>query len=174
MKKSGPALLLSIVIVVVVVILAAGYLILSSNVGIQVVPNLEVKKEFKINGMAMSPTYNNDDTFLITPCKSSECQKNIKRGDVIVLDNNFVRRIIGLPGETIMIKNNNIYINGQILDESRYLKDSTTIPGIYAEEGESIVISADKYFAMGDNRMHSFDSRDSGLISIEQIVGYTR
>lgn len=106
-----------------------------------------------------------------------------KRGDIIVLkvkegENNFVgipdptevdfiKRVIGLPGETVDIKEDGVYINGKKLDEP-YTKGKT-LPKSTIKFPK--VIDEGKVFVMGDNRERSSDSRDIGLINISDIRG---
>lgn len=81
----------------------------------------------------------------------------------------YVKRVIGLPGETLQIIGSDIYINGEILEEE-YGKDPITFAG-WAEE--PIQIGEDEYFVLGDNRSISFDSRmeEVGLVNYENIGG---
>jgi len=98
--------------------------------------------------------------------------------DVIVFkapqneDYDYIKRIIGLPGDKIMIKGEKVYVNGSLIDESAYLDDGvTTQPGNYAREEETITVPLGSYFVMGDNRDNSSDSRDWGPVPKENIVG---
>jgi signal peptidase I len=101
-----------------------------------------------------------------------------QRGDIIVFDppeevgaeNDYVKRIIGLPGETVEVTGGHVYIHttgGQViqLDESAYLSEST--PGAVT----SGVIPEGHYFVMGDNRDESADSRQGWLVAESDIVG---
>jgi len=101
-----------------------------------------------------------------------------KRGDVIIFkaphneDYDYIKRIIGLPNEKVKIIQGKVYINGVLLDESSYLPESNyTSPGRFLKEGEEITIPPDKYFVLGDNRDHSSDSREWGVIPYKNIVG---
>lgn len=100
-----------------------------------------------------------------------------KRGDIIVfhtglkLENGkekmLIKRIIGLPGETISIKDGNVYINGELITEE-YTKDGYTDGYI-----EEITIPDGELFVMGDNRLVSIDSRveDVGCVKIDDVLG---
>jgi signal peptidase I len=71
-----------------------------------------------------------------------------------------------------MIKDGKVYVNGNQLDESSYLADTVyTSGGDYLAEGESITLTENEYFVLGDNRPHSSDSRTFGPISREKIKG---
>ena len=105
-----------------------------------------------------------------------------KKGDVIVFRTNqvdtnsgkkklFIKRVIGVPGDTIDVENDAVYINGE-KDNETYTNDGST-PTDVSEEVHDLKIPKDKYFCMGDNRAVSIDSRDSsiGLVKRDVIVG---
>ncbi len=99
-----------------------------------------------------------------------------QRGDVIIFEYNehtdYIKRIIGLPGEEISIQNGKIYIDKEKLDESDYLEESVlTLGGDFLKEGTSIQIPNTEYFVFGDNRANSSDSRDFGSIDKNKIKG---
>lgn len=101
-----------------------------------------------------------------------------QRGDVIIFkapenqEYDYIKRIIGLPEETIMIKAGKVFINDNLIDESGYLDQNFyTTTGRFAKEGEEIAVPEAKYFVIGDNRSHSSDSRDWGFISKKDIIG---
>jgi len=101
-----------------------------------------------------------------------------KRSEVVVFkapqneEYDYIKRIIAIPGDTIKIRDGRVYLNAELLDESAYLPaDSTTLAGHFLKEGEEINITAGKYFVLGDNRNHSSDSREWGLLPIKNIIG---
>lgn len=81
-----------------------------------------------------------------------------------------IKRVIGLPGETVQIKDGDVYINGEKLDESKYGFDAILDGGLAEEQ---IVLDDDEYFVLGDNRNGSGDSRytDIGNVKRENIIG---
>ena len=86
-------------------------------------------------------------------------------------DRDFVKRVIGLPGERVRISGGEIFVNGERLDET-YLaesdlrRDMDCVPNTLG-----CVLAEDEYFVLGDNRDHSNDSRDWGPVRLEVIVG---
>jgi signal peptidase I len=94
----------------------------------------------------------------------------LQRGDMIVgkwqsNDSDVFKRIIGLPGETIEIRDRKVYINGELLPEP-YLE-----PGVYTEIDATWTLAPNQYFVMGDNRLESGDSRTNGPMIAKDIVG---
>lgn len=99
-----------------------------------------------------------------------------KRGDVVVFLPNgnenshyYVKRVVGLPGETIQIKDGGVYVDGVLLDEDEEL-DKMIDAGIAQNE---LTLAADEYFVLGDNRNSSEDSRSGniGAINKNNIIG---
>lgn len=136
---------------------------------------LFVAQPHKVSGSSMVPTFINGD-YILTD-KITYHLSAPKRGDVIVLKNpkdetqDFIKRIIALPGETIMISNGHILINGQIMVEPYLSSDLLTPPENFLHEGEEAKVPANEYFVFGDNREHSSDSREWGPITKEEIIG---
>lgn len=137
---------------------------------------LLVLQPHKIKGESMHPNFLNGE-FLLTD-KVTYRFGDPKRGDVIVFKappddkDEYIKRILGLPGDTVMVKGGKVYVNGNMMDESKYLDASViTSPGSFAREGESLVVPQNQYFVLGDNRPHSLDSRNLGTIKREKITG---
>lgn len=133
-------------------------------------------RPFEVNGASMFPTFKNGE-FVFTNLLSQRFGP-FQRGDVIVFkappsqDKDYIKRIIGLPGDTIKIQNGSVYLNGKKLNESAYLS-SSVVTGArgFAHEGEDVKVSPQNYFVMGDNRVYSSDSRDWGLVSFDKVIG---
>lgn len=136
---------------------------------------LFVAQFHKVSGNSMFPTYHNGD-FLITE-KVSYRLGEPKRGDVIVLKNprdesqDFIKRIIALPGDSIKIEDDSVYVNGTLLKEDYLPANTPTHAGAFLTEGTVVKIGANQYFALGDNRNHSSDSREWGGVTKQEIIG---
>jgi signal peptidase I len=131
---------------------------------------------YEVKGNSMFPTYHDGEYMLIN--KLVYRLSEPKRGEVIVFnapDNeryDYIKRIIGMPGDKIKITQNKLYVNGQMINENTYLSsDVITSPGYYLRENQEIVIPPNNYFVMGDNRTNSSDSRDFGPLPKQKIVG---
>ncbi len=136
---------------------------------------LLILQPHKIKGASMEPNFP-DGEYLLSD-KISYRLHEPKRGDVIVFkaprtpDEEFIKRIIGLPGETVNLKDGKIVINGETVDEA-YLDSSLyTLPGAFLQEDRRITVPDDNYLVFGDNRNHSSDSRAWGFVPKDNITG---
>ena len=136
-----------------------------------------VAQRTQVHMTSMYPTLSPGDNLIVE--KVTYRFSNPKRFDIIVFKysekENYIKRVIGLPGETVSIdKQGNIYINGEVLQESygREIIRADKIGDRLEKEGE-ITLGKDEYFVMGDNRNNSTDSRDSlvGNVKKSQIIG---
>lgn len=133
-----------------------------------------VGQRTQVSGSSMESTLSDGDNLIVD--KISYRFSDPERFDIIVFpykyENNtyYIKRIIGLPGETVQIDDaGNIYVDGNVLEES-YGREVILSPG---EAAEPIELGEDEYFVLGDNRNASSDSRDPsvGKILGEDIVG---
>jgi signal peptidase I len=143
--------------------------------GIFVIVFVFIARLLVIDGQSMEPTFHHEEQLIAE--RVSVKLNPLKRGEIVVFkhpQNNgalIIKRLIGLPGETIKMESGKVYINGELLEEN-YLADSVITIGKSAiKEGEEFHIPSHHYVMLGDNRGHSTDSRDWGPLSEELIVG---
>ena len=127
-----------------------------------VVIRIFIATPVKVDGDSMYNTLNDNDIVLLSKLSS------IDRFDIIVLkesDNNatIIKRVIGMPGDKVKIRNNKIYINNKII-EDEYAYGETS-------DYDEITLGDDEYFVLGDNRLISKDSRYFEAIKKSDIKG---
>ncbi len=130
---------------------------------------------FYVKGASMEPNFFDHEYLIIDEISYRFAEP--ERGDILVFHypedpkNYFIKRLIGLPGETVEVANgqvkiyNDEYPNGIVLDEGIYLSDR------YTAQTRRDTLKADEYFVLGDNRASSLDSRYFGPISEDVVVG---
>lgn len=151
MKASFRQILLTIVIVLVV------FGVMHTTV-----------QSFEVDGSSMEPSFSDNQYLLVD--KVTYRFGSPDRGDVIIFhpptapNKLYIKRVIGLPGEKVEIKEEKIYIDDKELEE---------IPDFYPTtyQGDSIIVPEDHYFVLGDNRNNSGDSRLGWTVPGDQIVG---
>jgi len=126
-----------------------------------------VYEPYKVQMSSMNPTIYENDIIIVN--KFIFRFKDPARGEVVIFkpphgSKDYIKRVIGLPGETVEIKGGFVFIDGEKLIEP-YVKNST--PGIYGP----IEIPQGEVFLMGDNRGNSLDSREFGPIEIKKLEG---
>ena len=132
-----------------------------------------VGQRTKVDGHSMEPTLSDGDNLIVD--KLSYCFRDPERYDIIVFpyqhaeNTYYIKRIIGLPGETVQVIDGYMYINGKKLDE-HYGAEVMEDPGIAAEP---IKLGDDEYFVLGDNRNHSSDRRVAsvGVLTRDMLIG---
>jgi len=138
-------------------------------------PNLLVGDHLLVNKFAFAP---GGAERAILPTRE------IRRGDVVVFkypedtERDFVKRVVGLPGETLELRNHLVYINGKPLDEpyAHFLPrpdggSFSEMPGDVRDTYGPVMVPADAYFMMGDNRDNSQDSRYWGFLPHDLVKG---
>ena len=118
----------------------------------------------RVNGSSMYPTLKGNEIMLLNKLGK------IDRFDIVVLkieeeDDNLIKRVIALPGESIEIKDNTIFINDKALSDKYGLGNTYSI--------DKVTLKDDEYYVLGDNRIISMDSRVFGPIKKEDIKGTT-
>lgn len=116
----------------------------------------------RVDGASMNQTLKNGEILLLYKLA------NINYGDIVVIDEEkeneiIIKRIIGMPGDTVKIKDNTVYVNDEILEED-YAYGETS-------DYEKITLGEDEYFILGDNRPISKDSRYFGPVKKDEIIG---
>lgn len=131
---------------------------------------------FFVKGASMQPNFSDGDYLIVD--EIGYRVGDPKRGDVIVFrypndpSEYFIKRVIGLPGESLEIRDNHIVVSneehpgGFVLDESTYLPEANTTTGTYAVE-----LKDNEYYVLGDNRTASSDSRRWGALEENYIIG---
>ena len=131
--------------------------------------NVFIGQATRVEGQSMEPNLHSDQRLVVE--KVSYHFHGPDRFDIVVLklpsqgDELLIKRVVGLPGETVEFRDGLIYINGEPLDEP--FTDSDTRPG----RNERVMVPPLHVFVLGDNRNHSNDSRSFGPVPIENIVG---
>jgi signal peptidase I len=126
---------------------------------------------FVVDGHSMLPNFTTDQFIIVS--RLSYMMGDPKRGDVVVFhyplksDRDFIKRIIGLPGEQVTILDGRVYINGRLLDEP-YIENFCQRKSC---DGEFPPVGPHEYFVLGDNRGASQDSQDFGAVDRQYIVG---
>jgi len=144
-------------------------IIVAALVVIFVLAILVATSSFAVEGNAMEPGFHPGELVMVS--RAAYQQSLPQRGDVIVFHYpvdrtlEYIKRVIGLPGETLEINEGQVTIDGQALAEP-YLLHQEPDP-----QSGKWVVPSDSYFVMGDNRLHSSDSRSWGVVSRELIIG---
>lgn len=133
-------------------------------------------RPFEVNGESMYPNFH-DKEYVLTNLIALRFG-NPKSGDIVVFkappdpEKDYIKRVIGVAGDTVMIKSGDVYLNNQLLNESVYLKsDVKTYAGAFLKEDVSVTVPPGEYFVMGDNRSYSSDSREWGFVKQDELIG---
>jgi len=141
---------------------------------------LFVAQPNEVKGSSMVPNFV-DKEFLLTE-KISYYFNDPQRGDVVIFkapstepcaaeECEYIKRVIGIPGDRVMVKEGKVYLNGKLLEQDFLPDGLITNEGQYSQEGIEVIVPEDKYLCFGDNRNHSRDGREFGPISKDLIVG---
>ena len=141
-----------------------------------IVVYLYIVQPNQVKGVSMDPTFQNGD-YIFTSKMTYKFRKP-ERGDVVVFksprnpDIEYIKRVIGVPGDTVVVTNNQVSVNGRILEEQTYINQPTELVDFGAmKEGVPITVPDGQVVVFGDNRPRSSDSREFGPIPFETIVG---
>lgn len=157
-KKRTP---LGMVIEIVVIVAAA--------FAIAMLVQAFIVKPFTIHQVSMQPTLVEGDRILLN--RMSYHFRDPERGDVVVFHSpmtqgeDLVKRVIGVPGDQVAVRDGSLYVNG-VLQEEPYVLENEIL-----DDDQEVLVPPDKVFVMGDNRNNSGDSRFFGSIDIDSIIG---
>ena len=126
----------------------------------------------EIKGASMAPTLAAGDRYLLN--RFAYLHREPQRGELIVLKDPetgelIVKRIVGMPCETVIMQNDHVYVNGRLLSEPYALSGARA--DLSTPLGKAKVVPRDYYFVLGDNRSRSLDSRVFGPVPRESILG---
>jgi signal peptidase I len=120
-----------------------------------------------VDGASMEPTLETGERVIVN--RLSYKFGSPMQGDIIVFhpppnpSEEYIKRVIGLPGDTVQVKNGSVYVNGQLLQEN-YLDVKTNYTGTWQ-------VPEDQLFVLGDNRNNSSDSHNWGFVPMDYVVG---
>jgi signal peptidase I len=126
-----------------------------------------ISARIRVDGASMEPTLTTGEYVILN--RLSYRFGTPQRGDIIVFhpptapSEEYIKRVIGLPGDEVEVRDGTVYVNGQPLDET-YLSTKTNYPGTW-------IVPAGQLFVLGDNRNNSQDSHEFGTISMDTVVG---
>lgn len=123
---------------------------------------------YVVEGHSMEPSFYTDERVIVS--RLNYLLGSPERGDIVIFDRNadhtLIKRIIGLPGETVALQDGQVLIDGRPLDED-YVMDLCR----YSCRDRTWELGDDQYFVLGDNRNNSMDSHNFGPINRDQIIG---
>ncbi|MAS33153.1 MAG: signal peptidase I [Anaerolineaceae bacterium] len=128
---------------------------------------------YMVQGKSMYPNF--DDNQVLYVSRLNYMIDEPSRLDIVVFhyprnpEEDYIKRVIGLPGDAIEIRNTIVYVNGQPLEEP-YINEAC-LPRECPDTAEPLLLGPDEYFVMGDNRNNSSDSRDFGPVKRQFLVG---
>lgn len=123
----------------------------------------------------MEPTFDTGD-YILTSKITYKFDKP-ERGDIIVFksprnpDIDYIKRIVGISGDTIMVRNGQVYINDLLINEAYLGGETNVFEGGFLKEEAEVTVPEDHFFVMGDNRPRSSDSREFGFVPENDVIG---
>lgn len=129
-----------------------------------------------VDGQSMQSTLHNKDVIFVE--KLSLFSHNFKRGQIVIFNSHnyaediYVKRVIGIEGDEIELKDGKVFLNGSELKENYLDPGTETNPGAFLQENQKYKVEKGQVFVLGDNRGNSVDSRTIGPVNIKDIKGH--
>lgn len=129
----------------------------------------------QVEGKSMEPNFQNAE-YILTD-KISYRLHDPRRLDVVVFHSpqdervDFIKRIIGIAGDKVALRDGYVYLNGQKMAEPYINNPGQVLPGRFIKENTEVTVPEGQFLVMGDNRLHSSDSREWGFVTRNEIVG---
>lgn len=143
-----------------------------------VVPiRLFVAQPFIVRGASMEPNFREGEYLVVD--ELSYQFRTPRRGDVIILrfppkpSDYFIKRIVGLPNETVRIADGKVHISGPGQTDEKTLDEKYIPSNVVTSPNKTVVLNPGEYFVLGDNRANSYDSRVWGVLNERYVVGRT-
>lgn len=136
---------------------------------------LFIMQPHKVVGASMNNSFHDGDIILTS--KITYKFSNPQRGDVIVFrspsnpDIDYIKRIVGLSGDKVMVLDKKVFVNGYMLNEDYIAAKTSILSNGFLKEGVEIIVPEGYLFVMGDNRPYSSDSREFGPIPVTDVIG---
>lgn len=136
-----------------------------------------IVKPIRVNQNSMYPTILDKSVGFSNALGLKE--KNLKRFDIVIVTtaegSHIIKRIVGLPNETIEVRDEQLYIDGIFVEQpfldSEYYQKTLQQLGYFTEDFGPVTLKEGEIFCLGDNRPYSLDSRDSGAFKVSQVIG---
>ncbi|SRR6266852_988168 len=173
--RRSPVAVIIAVLVVAAVLGAAAFVLLENTRALPAFIQPLVGRRFvHIQGDAMAPTLRAGQIVSVDTKAYGHLPPH--RGDIVLFPSPsdasrvFIKRVIAIPGDRLLITNGTVSINGQVISEP-YLLEPWVSNNSWPADGQAVTLPANQYFMMGDNRNHSSDSRSLGFVSLQAIQG---